>query len=62
MFGAFFDDEDYTLPAIIAALKEERFETMMVKASMSHSIYAHKLNSIIEALERVERREKGAAR
>lgn len=61
MFGALFEDDDYTLPAIIAELKQERFETMMVKASMSHSIYAHKLASIIEALERVERREKGTA-
>lgn len=61
MFSTFLEREDYNLPAIIAALKEEREEAGLVKASMDFVRYAARLGLIIDALEiALENKEGGA--
>lgn len=64
MFSTFFDREDYTLPAIVAALKDEREEARLVKASMDFVRYAARISLIIDALEiameNMENKEGGA--
>ena len=51
MFSTFLDCEDYNLPAIIAALKDEREEARLIKASMDYVRYAARIGLIIDALE-----------
>ena len=51
MFSTFLDREDYNLPAIVAALKDEREEARLVKASMDFVRYAARIGLIIDALE-----------
>lgn len=59
MFSTFCDREDYNLPAIIAALKDEREEARLVKSSMDFVLYAAKIGLIIDALEIAMDNEKG---
>ncbi len=58
MFGAFLEDSDYTLQAVIDEVKEERNDNLLVKASMDFSRYCHQLASIIDALEKVRDNER----
>ncbi len=51
MFSTFLEREDYTIPAIIEELKQERVEARLIKASMDFSRYAAKIGSIVDALE-----------
>ena len=51
MFSTFIEREDYTIPAIIEELKQEKVEARLVKASMDFSRYASQIGSIIDALE-----------
>lgn len=62
MFSTFLEREDYNLPAIIAALKDEREEARYVKASMDYVLYASRIGLIIDALEIAMENEEGGAK
>lgn len=62
MFSTFLDREDYNLPAIIAALKDEREAARCVKASMDFVRYASQIGLIIDALEIAMENEEGGAK
>ncbi|MBQ8125655.1 MAG: hypothetical protein IJ173_12680 [Kiritimatiellae bacterium] len=61
MFSTFLDRDDYNLPAIIAALKAEREEARLIKASMDCVRYAARIGLIIDALEIAMENKEGCA-